>query len=118
MAALRVLDAIEIRRLRIRGGVARVVRDVAGRGARGGARGRRLRAAAYQDRVVPDLATRRAGRGRDLGVFHAACRGIEGLRLPGYAPCALSLFVLFAFTGIVAYRVWLQPLLAAWFGLV
>jgi len=48
----------------------------------------------------------------------AAARGIEGLRLPGYAPFALSLFVLVAFTGIVAYRVWLQPLLAAWFGLV
>ena len=48
----------------------------------------------------------------------AAARGIEGLRVPGYAPFALSLFVLVAFTGIVAYRVWLQPLLAAWFGLV
>ena len=48
----------------------------------------------------------------------AAARGIEVLRLPGYGPFALSLFVLVAFIGIVAYRVWLQPLLAAWFGLV
>ena len=48
----------------------------------------------------------------------AAARGIEGLRLPGYVPFAMSIFVLVAFTGIVAYRVWLQPLLAAWFGLV
>jgi len=46
-----------------------------------------------------------------------AARGVEGLRLPGYVPFAMSLFVLVAFTGIVAYRVWLQPLLAAWFGL-
>jgi hypothetical protein len=48
----------------------------------------------------------------------AAARGIEGLRLPGYAPFAMSLFVIVSFVGIVAYRVWLQPLLAAWFGLV
>jgi hypothetical protein len=48
----------------------------------------------------------------------AAARGTEGLRLPGYGPFAMSLFVLVAFVGIVAYRVWLQPLLAAWFGLV
>jgi ABC-type Fe3+ transport system permease subunit len=48
----------------------------------------------------------------------AAARGIEGLRLPGYAPFAMSLFVLVSFIGIVGYRVWLQPLLAAWFGLV
>ena len=45
-------------------------------------------------------------------------RGIEGLRLPGYGPFAVSLFVIVAFVGVVAYRVWLAPLLAAWFGLV
>jgi hypothetical protein len=48
----------------------------------------------------------------------ATARGAEGLRLPGYGPFALSLFVLISFIGIVGYRVWLQPLLAAWFGLV
>ena len=50
--------------------------------------------------------------------MRAAARGIEGLRLSGYAPFAMSLFVLVSFIGIVGYRVWLQPLLAAWFGLV
>ncbi len=45
-------------------------------------------------------------------------RGAEGLRLPGYGPFAISLFVLTAFIGIVAYRLWVQPLLAAQFGLV
>ncbi|MEO8467462.1 MAG: hypothetical protein ABI640_19230 [Gammaproteobacteria bacterium] len=48
----------------------------------------------------------------------AVARGTEGLRLFGYAPLALSAFVLIAFIGIVGYRVWLQPLLAAQFGLV
>jgi hypothetical protein len=48
----------------------------------------------------------------------AVARGTEGLRVFGYGPFALSLFVLVAFIGIVAYRVWLQPLLAAGFGLV
>ena len=48
----------------------------------------------------------------------AVARGAEGLRLPGYVPFAMSLFVLVSFIGIVGYRVWLQPLLAAWFGLV
>jgi hypothetical protein len=48
----------------------------------------------------------------------ATARGIEGLRLPGYGPFAMSLFVLISFIGIVGYRVWLQPLLVAWFGLV
>jgi hypothetical protein len=48
----------------------------------------------------------------------ATARGTEGLRLPGYGPFAMSLFVLISFIGIVGYRVWLQPLLAAWFGLV
>jgi len=44
-------------------------------------------------------------------------RGGEGVRLPGYGPFALSLFVIVAYVGITAYRMWLQPLLAAWFGL-
>jgi hypothetical protein len=48
----------------------------------------------------------------------AVARGIEGLRLPGYGPFAMSLFVLISFIGIVSYRLWLQPLLAAWLGLV
>jgi hypothetical protein len=48
----------------------------------------------------------------------AIARGVEGLRLPGYAPLAMSLFVVVSFIGIVAYRVWLQPLLSAWLGLV
>jgi hypothetical protein len=48
----------------------------------------------------------------------ATAHGTEGLRLPGYGPFAMSLFVLISFIGILAYRVWLQPLLAAWFGLV
>jgi hypothetical protein len=54
------------------------------------------------------------------GLFtqRAAARGTEGLRVFGYGPFAMSVFVLVAFTGIVGYRVWLQPLLAAWFGLV
>ena len=52
-----------------------------------------------------------------LGVLFVAVV-VEGLRLPGYGPFALSLFVLTAFIGIVAYRLWVQPLLAAWFGLV
>ena len=48
----------------------------------------------------------------------AVARGVVGVRLPGYAPFAMSLFVIVSFIGIVAYRMWLQPLLAAWFGLV
>lgn len=48
-----------------------------------------------------------------LIAYRAAARGVEGLRLPGYGPFALSLFVIVSFIGIVAYRVWLQPLLAA-----
>jgi len=48
----------------------------------------------------------------------AVARGVMGVRLPGYAPFAMSLFVIVSFIGIVAYRMWLQPLLAAWFGLV
>jgi hypothetical protein len=48
----------------------------------------------------------------------AVARGVEGLRLPGYAPFGMSLFVMISFVGIVAYRVWFKPLLAAWFGLV
>jgi hypothetical protein len=47
----------------------------------------------------------------------AVSRGTQGLRVPGYGPFAASLFVIVSFVGIVAYRVWLQPLLAAWFGL-
>jgi hypothetical protein len=47
----------------------------------------------------------------------AVARGVDGVRLPGYGPLAISAFVLVSFIGIVAYRVWLQPLLAAWFGL-
>jgi len=49
------------------------------------------------------------------GLFaqRATARGAEGLRLFGYAPFALSVFVLIAFVGIVAYRLWLQPLLPA-----
>lgn len=47
----------------------------------------------------------------------AAARGVAGVRFPGYAPFAMSVFVLVAFIGIVAYRLWLQPLLAASFGL-
>lgn len=47
----------------------------------------------------------------------ATARGREGFRLPGYGPFGLSLFVIVAFVGIVGYRVWLQPLLAAWLGL-
>jgi hypothetical protein len=47
----------------------------------------------------------------------AMARGGEGVRLPGYGPFALSLFVIVAYVGITAYRMWLQPLLAAWFGL-
>ncbi len=50
--------------------------------------------------------------------YRAVAHGIEGVRLPGYGPFALSLFVIVSFIGIVAYRVWLQPLLAASFGLV
>jgi hypothetical protein len=46
----------------------------------------------------------------------AVARGNEGFRLPGYGPFALSLFVIGAYVGITAYRMWLQPLLAAWFG--
>jgi len=54
------------------------------------------------------------------GLFtqRAVARGTEGVRLFGYGPFAISVFVLIAFIGIVGYRVWLQPLLAAWFGLV
>ena len=47
----------------------------------------------------------------------AVARGREGFRLPGYGPFALSVFVIVAFVGIVAYRVWLRPLLEASFGL-
>jgi hypothetical protein len=47
----------------------------------------------------------------------AAARGSEGFRLPCYGPFALSLFVIVAFVGIIAYRVWLQPLVSAWFGI-
>ena len=53
-----------------------------------------------------------------LIAYRAVARGVEGVRLPGYGPFALSLFVIVSFIGIVAYRVWLQPLLAASFGLV
>jgi len=42
----------------------------------------------------------------------AGARGVEGLRLAGYGPFALSLFVLVSFIGIVAYRIWVRPLLA------
>jgi hypothetical protein len=44
--------------------------------------------------------------------YRAAARGVEGVRLAGYAPFAMSLFVIVSFIGIVAYRVWVQPLLA------
>jgi hypothetical protein len=47
----------------------------------------------------------------------AAARGTEGVRLPGYAPFALSLFVLVSFIGIVGYRLWLKPLMVNWFGI-
>jgi hypothetical protein len=47
----------------------------------------------------------------------AIARGSEGFRLPGYGPFGVSLFVIVAFVGIVAYRVWLRPLVAAWFGI-
>ena len=47
----------------------------------------------------------------------AVARGSEAFRLPGYGPFALSLFVIVVYIGITAYSMWLQPLLAAWFGL-
>ncbi len=42
----------------------------------------------------------------------AAARGGAQVKLAGYVPIAVSLFVIVAFIGIVAYRVWVQPLLA------
>ncbi len=41
-----------------------------------------------------------------------AARGTEGVKLVGYVPLALSLFVVVSFIGIVAYRVFVRPLLA------
>jgi len=42
----------------------------------------------------------------------AIARGGEQMKLVGYVPIALSLFVIVVFIGIVAYRIWVQPLLA------
>jgi uncharacterized membrane protein len=41
-----------------------------------------------------------------------AARGTEGVKLVGYVPLALSVFVVVSFIGIVAYRVYVRPLLA------
>jgi hypothetical protein len=41
-----------------------------------------------------------------------AARGADGVKLVGYAPLALSVFVVVSFIGIVAYRVYVRPLLA------
>jgi uncharacterized membrane protein len=41
-----------------------------------------------------------------------AARGAEGVKLVGYVPLALNVFVVVSFIGIVAYRVFVRPLLA------
>jgi hypothetical protein len=41
-----------------------------------------------------------------------AARGAEGVKLVGYVPLAMNVFVVVAFIGIVAYRVFVRPLLA------
>ena len=41
-----------------------------------------------------------------------AARGTDGVKLVGYTPLASSVFVLVSFIGIVAYRVYVRPLLA------
>jgi uncharacterized membrane protein len=41
-----------------------------------------------------------------------AARGTEGVKLVGYVPLAMSVFVVVSFIGIVAYRVYVRPLLA------
>ena len=42
----------------------------------------------------------------------AAARGAEQVKVVGYVPIALSVFVIVSFIGIVAYRIWVRPLLA------
>jgi uncharacterized membrane protein len=41
-----------------------------------------------------------------------AARGTEDVKLVGYVPLAMSVFVVVSFIGIVAYRVYVRPLLA------
>jgi hypothetical protein len=41
-----------------------------------------------------------------------AARGADNVKLVGYVPLALNVFVVVSFIGIVAYRVYVRPLLA------
>lgn len=44
--------------------------------------------------------------------YRAAARGVQRVKLPGYAPLALSVFIVGSFIAILAYRVFVVPALA------